>query len=40
MIDFMEGNVMDLHGDGWKVLAGSCLDRLPELADESVYAVS
>lgn len=30
---------MDLHGDGWKVLAGSCLDRLPELADESVDAV-
>lgn len=30
---------MDLQGDGWKVLAGSCLDRLPELADESVDAV-
>ena len=35
----MKGNVMDLQGEGWKVLAGSCLDRLPELADESVDAV-
>ena len=39
MIEEMRGNVMDLQGDGWKVLAGSCLDRLPELADESVDAV-
>ena len=39
MIETMKGNVMDLQGDGWKVLAGSCLDRLPELADESVDAV-
>ena len=39
MIEEMKGNVMDLFGDGWKVLAGSCLDRLPELADESVDAV-
>lgn len=35
----MKGNVMDLQGEGWKVLVGSCLDRLPELADESVDAV-
>lgn len=39
MIEEMKGNVMDLQGEGWKVLAGSCLDRLPELADESVDAV-
>lgn len=39
MIEEMRGNVMDLYGEGWKVLAGSCLDRLPELADESVDAV-
>ncbi|NDE17784.1 site-specific DNA-methyltransferase [bacterium] len=30
---------MDLAGEGWKVLAGSCLDRLRELPDESVDAV-
>jgi len=30
---------MDIYGDGWKVMYGSCLDRLPELADESVDAV-
>ena len=30
---------MDLVGEGWKVLAGSCLDRLRELPDESVDAV-
>ena len=30
---------MDLVGDGWKVFAGSCLDRLRELPDESVDAV-
>ena len=30
---------MDLAGDGWKVFAGSCLDRLRELPDESVDAV-
>lgn len=29
----------DLVGDGWKVFAGSCLDRLRELPDESVDAV-
>lgn len=39
MIEEMRGNVMDLQGEGWKVLAGSCLDRLPELADESVDAI-
>lgn len=30
---------MDLAGEGWKVLAGSCLDRLRELPDESIDAV-
>jgi len=30
---------MDLVGDGWKVFAGSCLDRLRELPDGSVDAV-
>ena len=30
---------MDLQGEGWKVFAGSCLDRLRELPDESVDAV-
>ena len=29
----------DLSGAGWSVLFGSCLDRLPELADNSVDAV-
>jgi DNA modification methylase len=31
--------VADLVGDGWKVFAGSCLDRLRELPDGSVDAV-
>lgn len=30
---------VDLQGEGWKVFAGSCLDRLRELPDESVDAV-
>jgi site-specific DNA-methyltransferase (adenine-specific) len=30
---------MDIQGDGWKVLAGSCLDRLLELEDNSIDAV-
>jgi site-specific DNA-methyltransferase (adenine-specific) len=30
---------MDIQGDGWKVLAGSCLDRLLELEDCSIDAV-
>jgi site-specific DNA-methyltransferase (adenine-specific) len=30
---------MDIQGDGWKVLAGSCLDRLLELDDCSIDAV-
>jgi site-specific DNA-methyltransferase (adenine-specific) len=30
---------MDIKGDGWKVLAGSCLDRLLELEDCSIDAV-
>ncbi len=30
---------MDIHGDGWKVLAGSCLDLLLELDDCSIDAV-
>jgi DNA modification methylase len=30
---------MDLQGEGWRVFAGSCLDRLRELPDESVDAV-
>jgi site-specific DNA-methyltransferase (adenine-specific) len=30
---------MDIQGDGWKVLAGSCLDRLLELEDNSINAV-
>jgi hypothetical protein len=29
----------DLQGEGWRVFAGSCLDRLRELPDESVDAV-
>jgi DNA modification methylase len=32
-------NIMDIQGDGWKVLAGSCLDRLLELDDCSIDAV-
>ena len=39
MIENVEGNVMDLQGEGWKVLAGSCLDRLKELEDNSIDAV-
>lgn len=39
MIDGKEGNVMDLQGENWRVMFGSCLDRLPEIADESVDAV-
>lgn len=39
MIDGKGRDVMDLQGDGWRVMFGSCLDRLPELADESVDAV-
>jgi DNA modification methylase/transcriptional regulator with XRE-family HTH domain len=31
--------MVDISGVGWRVLSGSCLDRLPELADESVDAV-
>jgi DNA modification methylase len=31
--------IVDISGVGWHVLSGSCLDRLPELADESVDAV-
>ena len=34
-----KGNIMDIQGDGWKVLAGSCLDRLLELDDCSIDAV-
>lgn len=30
---------MDISGAGWRVLSGSCLDRLPELADNSIDAV-
>jgi site-specific DNA-methyltransferase (adenine-specific) len=30
---------MDIQGDGWRVLAGSCLDRLLELEDNSIDAV-
>jgi DNA modification methylase len=30
---------MDLQGEGWRVFAGSCLDRLRELPDGSVDAV-
>jgi site-specific DNA-methyltransferase (adenine-specific) len=30
---------MDIQGDGWNVLAGSCLDRLLELDDCSIDAV-
>lgn len=30
---------MDISGQGWRVLSGSCLDRLPELEDASVDAV-
>jgi site-specific DNA-methyltransferase (adenine-specific) len=30
---------MDIQGDGWKVLGGSCLDRLLELEDCSIDAV-
>ncbi len=33
------GTVKDIEGDGWKVLAGSCLDRLLELEDCSIDAV-
>jgi DNA modification methylase len=33
------GTVKDIKGDGWKVLAGSCLDRLLELEDCSIDAV-
>ena len=29
----------DLQGEGWRVFAGSCVDRLRELPDESVDAV-
>jgi DNA modification methylase len=39
MIDGNERDVMDLQGENWRVMFGSCLDRLPELADESVDAV-
>ena len=39
MIENVEGNVVDISGDGWKVLAGSCLDRLKELEDNSIDAV-
>jgi site-specific DNA-methyltransferase (adenine-specific) len=34
-----KGNNMDIQDDGWKVLAGSCLDRLLELEDNSIDAV-
>ena len=34
-----KGNNMDIQGDGWKVFAGSCLDRLLELDDCSIDAV-
>jgi site-specific DNA-methyltransferase (adenine-specific) len=34
-----KGKNMDIQGDGWKVLAGSCLDRLLELEDNSIDAV-
>ena len=30
---------MDITGDNWQVLAGSCLDRLPELPDNSIDAI-
>jgi site-specific DNA-methyltransferase (adenine-specific) len=30
---------MDIQGDGWKVLSGSCLDRMLELEDNSIDAV-
>jgi site-specific DNA-methyltransferase (adenine-specific) len=30
---------MDIKGDGYEVLFGSCLDRLPELPDNSVDAI-
>lgn len=30
---------MDISGQGWRVLSGSCLDRLPELEDASIDAV-
>lgn len=39
MIEEMKGNVMDIQGECWKVLAGSCLDRLLELEDCSIDAV-
>jgi len=39
MIEEMKGNVMDIQGEAWKVLAGSCLDRLLELEDNSIDAV-
>ena len=38
MID-VEGKSMDISGEGWKILAGSCLDRLKELEDNSIDAV-
>lgn len=33
------GELVDISGQGWRVLSGSCLDRLPELADSSIDAV-
>jgi DNA modification methylase len=31
--------VTDINGEGWQVLHGSCLNRLPELPDNSIDAV-
>ena len=30
---------MDIFGDNWRVMSGSCLDRMKELDDNSIDAV-